>query len=264
MFDVGDNEKNNNDVVTNKRKRKNGISSDTKKIIIICVTIFIIIFLIVYVFFRKQNDNYNDIKENKNEYIIYSKYEKTKTNYPKHIPYVNIKGDVISQVNEDIDLFASDFKDTDRCTLLYEYDISGVILSIVLKAVNYNVEYAPEVYFRSYNINLSTLELISDEALLDFFDTNVDDTKEAIEAKFKSFYQDILEEEYYHPEECNYECFLNYRNVQNYMDNVNYFVKDGNLIAYKPFVFFSIYGEEDYFEDEDFEFLLVKGVDEVE
>lgn len=257
MFDVGDSERSNNDVTNEKRKIRRA-SSDTKKILVVCLTVFIIIFLIAYVFLRKGNDNYNEIKENKSDYLIYTKYEKTNTNYPKHIPYVNIKGEVIKQVNEDIDLFADDFKNTDRCILLYEYDISGIILSIVLKAVNYNVEYAPEVYFRSYNINLNTLEVISDAALLDFFNTNTANTESMIENKFRSYYQDIVSEEYYQADECTYECFLNYRNVQNYMDNISYYVKDGNLIAYKPFVFYSIYGEEDYFEDEDFEFLLVE------
>lgn len=257
MFDVGDN-KNSSGNVPLKRKKTKGIDSDTKKIMIICLTIFIIIFLIVYVFIRGKDDNYNEIKADKGKYLIYTKYKKINTNYPKHVPYINIKGDVISQVNEDIDLFADDFKKVNRCILSYEYDISGVILSVVLKAVNYNIEYAPEVYFRSYNINLSTLEVISDEALLDYFETNTANVESMIENKFKYFYQEIVKDNYYQVDECNYECFLNYRNVQNYMDNVSYYVKDGDLIAYKPFIFFSIFGEEDYFEDEDFEFLLVE------
>ena len=41
------------------------------------------------------------------------------------------------------------------------------------------------------------------------------------------------------------------------MDNVNYYVKDGNLIAYKPFIFYSIFNDEEYFKEEHFEFLLV-------
>lgn len=257
MFDV-ENRRNENIKAVPKKKKAKRFDTDTKKIFIISLTIFIIIFLIVYIFVRKGNDNYNDIKANKSKFLIYTKYEKTNTNYPKHIPYVNIKGDIIKQVNEDINLFASDFKKVNRCVFLYEYDISGVILSIVLKAVNYNVEYAPEVYFRSYNINLSTLEVISDEALLDFFGTDVSGVEQLIENRFRNFHQEIVADGYYHANECNYECFLNYRNVQNYMDNVSYYVKDGNLIAYKPFIFFSIYGEEDYFKDEDFQFLLVE------
>lgn len=256
MFDVGDNRGSNNATV--KRKKSKGMDSDTKKILIIFITVFVIIFLIVYIFIRKDGDNYNEIKADKSKYLIYTKYEKTNTNYPKHVPYLNIKGDAIQQVNKDIDLFANDFKKVDRCILLYEYDISGVILSVVLKAVNHNVEFAPEVYFRSYNINLSTLEVISDDALLNFFGTNEENVAGLIENKFRYFHQEIVKEDFYKADECNYECFLNYRNVQNYMDNVSYYVKNGDLIAYKPFVFFSIYGEEDYFEDKDFEFMIVQ------
>ena len=42
------------------------------------------------------------------------------------------------------------------------------------------------------------------------------------------------------------------------MDKVVFYVKNGDLVAYKPFIFFSIFGEEEYFEDEDYEFLIVK------
>lgn len=242
---------------TNKVRFKR-LDSESKKILIISLTIFVIIFLVAYFFIRKEEDNYNKIKEDKSKFLIYTKYEKTNTKYQKHVPFINLKGDVIKQVNKDIDLFANDFIGTSKCLFLYEYDINGIILSIVLKAVDYSTDFASEVHFRSYNINLSTLEVISDEALLDFFGTNEVSVESLIENKFRYFHQDLIKNDYYQADECNYECFLSYRNVQNYLDNVSYYVKDGNLIAYKPFISSSIYGEEEYFGSKDFEFLLVE------
>ena len=42
------------------------------------------------------------------------------------------------------------------------------------------------------------------------------------------------------------------------MDDVSYYIENGNLVVYKPFVFYSIFGEEEYFKEDDFKFMIVK------
>lgn len=257
MFEI-ENNINKKSHQTGKRKINKKINNNTKKTFIICVTVFLIFFLVLYVYNKKQEENYNKIKVYKNNYLVYTKLKKTNSSYKVFVPFINIKGDIIDKVNEDIDLFTNEFIKDKRCTILYEYDISGIILSVIVKIVDYNTEYAPQVYFRSYNINLTTLEVISNDSLLDFFNTNTNSVEELIENKFKGFYQEVLKEEYYHQNECDYNCFLSYRGIDNYLDNVVYYVKNGDLIAYKPFITYSIYGEEEFFEDKDFEFLIVE------
>lgn len=243
---------------SNKKKHGLNLDEQKKKILIICGTIFAIIFLLVYMFVRKQNDNYNNIKQKKNNYLVYSKYERTKSKYAVHVPYVNIKADVINKVNDDIDLFTGEFISSKKSLVTYEYDISGIILSLVIKVVDYDTEYAPEVYFRSYNINLSTLEVISNDSLLDFFGIDELTVGNLIENQFRNYHQKIIDEGYYQADECDYSCFLGYRNVDDYLKDVNYYVKNGDLIAYKPFIFTSIFGEEEFFKDDDFKFMLVE------
>ena len=71
-------------------------------------------------------------------------------------------------------------------------------------------------------------------------------------------YDKIVEKKFYNEKECDYKCFLKYRDVENYLDGVVYYIDKGNLIVYKPFIFYSIYGEEDYFKEKHFKFLIVK------
>lgn len=241
-----------------KKRVKKRLDKSTKKIIIICGSIFLIVFLLFYVYNRKQNENYNNIKRDKSEYLVYTKYKKTNSSYKVFVPYVNIKGNAISQVNKDIDLFTGEFIRSKMCSVIYEYDINGIILSLVVKVIDNDTEYAPDTYYRSYNINLATLEVIADDALLDFFGTDLNTVESLISNQFKYYYQELVNEEYYHSNECNYNCFLSYRGVDDYMENVSYYVKNGDLIAYRPFTIYSIYGEEEYFEDEDYEFVLVQ------
>lgn len=257
MFDVDVGKKSNFNQNSTKKKHSH-FDKKTKTIFAVCLTIFLIVFLVFYVINKNKEEDYKDIKENKKEFLVYTKYKKTNTNYKVFVPYVNIQSDIIKQVNKDIDLFTEEFISAKKCSIIYEYSISGIILSVVVKVIDYTTQYAPDVYFRSYNINLSTLEVISDEALLDFFGTDYNNVEVLISEQFKLYHQEIVEEGYYHQDECNYNCFLNYRGIDDYMDNVVFYVKNGDLVAYKSFVFFSIFGEEEYFEDEDYEFLIVK------
>jgi hypothetical protein len=235
---------------------------ENKKILIISITVFIIIFLICYAYIRNQNNNYNNIKKDKDNYLVYTKYEKTNGNYSIIVPYINIKSEGAEAVNQDIDLFLSDFISSTKTSITYEYNINGIFLSVVVKVIDYDTEYAPNPYFRTYNFNLNTSEVIADEALLNFFGVNEDYVKEKIEYQFQYYYENIVKEEYYCEEECNYDCFLKYRGISDYLDNVNYYISDGNLIAYIPFTFYSIFGEEEYFTEKHFEFLLVSQVKE--
>lgn len=258
MFDVGNNNVNRSG--SHKTRKKNWFSKlsvEDKKKLSIIIAIALIILLFISLYFKKQNENFNNIKVNKNNYLVYTKMDNKKSSYHISIPYINIKSSVADSINEDIDLFVSDFIEG-KSTILYEYDINGIILSLVIKVVDYETNYAPQVYFRSYNFNLSTLELISDDSLLSFYGVDYSTIEEIVELQFRNYYDRILNDDYYVEQECNYSCFLNYRGVDEYLDGIAYYVKDGNLVGYKPFIFNSIFGEEKSFTDDDFKILLVE------
>ena len=240
------------------RKGKYKLDNNTKRTLIYALGTTIIIFIITFIYVKKQNENYRNIKQEKNNYIVYTKYSQNINNYAQNIPYINIKSHNIDLVNEDIDLFLSNFKGKNKCIISYEYDINGIILSVIVKVGDYSTEYSPQAYAKSYNINLDTLEVINDSALLNFFGTNENEVSSIIESKFKSYYIDLVNQNYFSQEECNYACFLKYRNVNNYLDNVNYYVKNAKLYVYKPFVIYSIYDEEEYFTEDSFKFLIAK------
>lgn len=240
------------------RKRKSKKINNSRIVIIFSIIVFLVVFMILFISQRKQNENYNSIKEDKNNYLVYTKYQKEGEVFSVYIPYINIDSKIVKEVNEDIDLFTSEFINSKKAMISYEYDINGIILSVIIKIVDYDTEYAPEPYFRTYNINLDTLELISDEALLEYFNISDTDVEMKMENQFQAYYEKIVEKGYYTKEECDYNCFLKYRGIDNYIDRVSYYIEDGSLVVYKPFVFYSVFGEEDYFKDKHFKFLIVK------
>lgn len=229
------------------------------KLLIIMIAIFLITLIIAYAISNNNSKDFNNIKKDKSKYLVYTGYNKANTtNYKVSVPYVNINSEIAEAINEDITKFADPFVRSKKSAVNYEYDVNGIILSLVVKAVDYGTEYAPKVYFRTYNFNLDTLELLDNSVLLDYYGVTEQDVELKIENQFKTFYQEELQQKYFAPNECNYECFLNYRNITSYLSDINYYVKEGKLIVYKPFVFFSIFGEEDFFKDKDFIFLIAE------
>lgn len=226
--------------------------------------IAIIVIIIIAFYQRKSTENYNDIKLDKGAYLVYTKYEDKSTKYTKEVPYVNLKADIFKEVNSDILQFCDNYMNSDKSVITYEYDINGKILSLVIKVINNDTTYAPEPYFRSYNINLETEEVISDDVLLQYFNVSKSTVETKIKRGFQGYYSDLVKEKYYSSSECNYDCFLKWRGITNYLDYVSYYVRDGKLIAYKTFIAHSIFGEEEYFTDKSFEFEIATAPEEIQ
>jgi hypothetical protein len=236
----------------------NNLSDSTKKKIIIGGGLALILILIVVFYIRKQYDNYNYIKVNKNNYIVYTS-KSTKTGiYSRNIPYLNLKTDNAKSINKDISSFLKEYKDNKMCTISYEYSINGEVLSLIIKVIDYDTDFVPETYFRGYNYNLREDRILSDSEVLGLFNTDESVVENIIETKLEGYYDEILDLEYYDEKECDFECFLKYREIDDYLDNVVYYIDKGSLMAYKPFVFYSIYGEEEYFKEDHFKFVIVK------
>ena len=105
------------------------------------------------------------------------------------------------------------------------------------------------------SLSLSLIENV----ILSLFSVTEDDVRNKIEEKFQEFYEDEVYKGYLVKQECDYECFLGWREVDDYLDSVSYFVRDGKLVAYRPFTVYSVYGQEEYFTDKDYEFVIAKG-----
>lgn len=234
------------------------LDDSTKKLIIISGAFLLTALVIVLFYVQKNGENYNRIKKDRGNYLVYSKVEKKDDKYSKYVPDINIKSKEVDEANKDIDDFVSKYLELDKTIITYEYDLNGTILSVVVKVVDCTNEYAPEVKYKTYNINLKTRKLISDEYLLDFFQTDEEQVSAILEANFTNYYADLVNQGYYVKEECDYKCFLNYRGISNYLDDIHYYIKAGNLIAYRPFVYYSIFGDEEYFTEDSFKFLLVE------
>ena len=222
------------------------MDNSNKKILIFSIGVFIVIvLLLVYGFSDKGNENFNNLKIDKDEYLVYTLKESDSGNYKQYIPALNIKGEIGEIVNNNIAEYTNSFTNENIC-ITYEYDLNGNVLSLIIKVEDHSyVESATLLYFRSYNINLDKKEILSKETLLSYFNISGTEVLNNYNLKVEEYYNNLVNNNLIDSRNCNYNCFYNSREFTNNLDDAELYVKDGNLYVYKPYTFMSLSEEDD-------------------
>ncbi|MBQ8131195.1 MAG: hypothetical protein IJ193_01750 [Bacilli bacterium] len=240
--------------VSNKKRHleepeKKNNSNKNKAIGLLVLCIALIIVVILYALFRNYTKDFNYLKEDMSEHLVYTRYKINK----QEVPYVNIKSDSITSVNKNIVEFCNNFKEYDKIKLSYEYSINGNYLSLVIKVKTNHVNDWEDVYFMTYNIDLKQRSFIDEEHIKQKFKVTDELLNAKIHNQFVDYYNDEIEQGFLVEEECDYDCYIKNRGFEEYTQDLSFYIKDSKLIVFKPFDTESVYGEEEYFTDENFE-----------
>ena len=221
------------------------------KLLILCILAIIVI--IATQVYKSYMKNYNYMKVDKSERIVYTRYNQNS----KEVPYININSSDIKSLNESIVHYCNKYVNSDDIKLKYDYSINGNYLSLVIKVIN-TKGLPAKMIFKTYNVSLKNRESLSDEDLIKYFNVNNDIIYARIHNRFLEMYKDEVTQGYIEEMECDYNCYLGYRGVTDYLEDINYYIKDGKLVVYKPFIYSSIFGEEEYFTEDSFIFELTE------
>lgn len=222
------------------------------------LTIFGIIYFSIY---QNNRKNYTYIKVDKNSPLVITRFDNENSKYPITVPYININTEEIKNINSEILTFSQALASKKKSVILYEYEVNGEILSLVLTAIDNSTD-IPKIDFKTYNIDLKDAKVLTNDEILNLYGITSADVEKVLENKFKKYYQEELQAGYLIEQECNYDCFLRYREITSYLENVKYYISNKNLVAYKPFATQSIYGEEEFYADETFGFQITSSEQE--
>lgn len=218
------------------------------------LTILSIIFIFCY-FIYTSRDPYDLVKIDKNLDIVYPVYEKD--DYV--VPSININDENIGVINQNIVDKANSFLGKEGSSISFNYSISGEVLSLAIQYVELDKFERPIVTFDTYNINILKRYVYTDEEILTKLDVSNEDVYNIVSSKFKWFYNDekskgVLDGE------CDYECFLNMRGIENnnYTEDRKLYINQGNLYVLKAFNIYSPFSEEEYFTFNDFLFQITE------
>ena len=85
--------------------------------------IILILLGIIIIIAANGKKKAKEIRIDDNKDLVYSSY--VNEMYDQRIPYVNVKGDEIIELNEDIQKYTKEFKDNKKAKIKYEYQYQG-------------------------------------------------------------------------------------------------------------------------------------------
>lgn len=218
------------------------------KIILLIIILILLIFYIIY-HYSVSDNLFDRYKKDKSKNLVYSIYSENNN----FIPNINIKGSAIDEINNIIYTKAIDFL-KGKNNITYNFDINGKIISLVIQYTDYYDEGGyPIITCDVYNINFYESKILDNSDMLAIYDITEEDVSPIVQSRFGEFYNELVDENYYHGE-CDYGCFLSLRGIknENYMSDIKYYIKGGNLYALKTFKIYSALKEENYFSPNDF------------
>jgi hypothetical protein len=223
-----------------------------KKIILVIITSLIIVFILFY-FINNRKYNYKKLLENNNYDIVYNRVA---TGTDK-VPYINIKNEQITKINQEIDDLYQEYLLFSPDGFHYEYNVSGKILSLIITAYIVHPESTHyDIIYRSYNYDLKEGKLLTDQDILKQFDIPENKMEYFLYNKFLNYYNSLIANGYFTEEQCDFNCFLENKNVENLLDDNYYYINNNHLELYKYFNIFTDYNEENYFKEKDFHFIV--------
>lgn len=228
-----------------------------QKIVYIISSIILVLIILggIYIY-QNNNKNYDGIKKDVNKDLVYTRFKRNIEGSKTEVPIINIDSKDVDNINTEIVATMNEFLKEEYNVSDYEYSINKNILSIVLVMINNDTETTPKLSFKTYNINLKTLKKITNKELLNIYNTNDIEVSVSIKQQFQEYYNEELSLGYINKNECDYECFISLRGIEDYIDKVEYYVDDNKLYAYKEFNPYSIYEEEDYYNIDSFMFYI--------
>ena len=184
---------------------------------------FIIFLIILGIYYVKRplityKDSTKDIVFTSNKHDTYS----------QEIPQVNLDGDDIQAINDNILLFVEGYYGREGVSIGYDYSKNGTILSLLVTIIAKDVIESPEILFTSYHISLKDNRMISDEELLLMNDFSISDVEKLVDGAFFEYYYQNDISRY-----CDLDCFHNeLSNYYHFNPDVSLYIVDGEIRAY--------------------------------
>lgn len=200
--------------------------------LLVGIVIFFVIFVIVAVSISKRGTNkkidFTNVISNQGK-----------------MPIINIAGLDVTRANEKIERIFDKYQKNNN--IQYDYNITDDILSLIITVNTEDENGISITKFAGYNIDIKTGNNVSNKEILEKYQVTEHQVEKIIETTFRYYYKKETEAGMIPHQECNYECFLKWREVENYLDDIFYYIKDDSLTAYRGFYTTSIYGDDIYY-----------------
>ena len=211
--------------------------------LLLFISITCIIFIAFYWIYQSNHNHISYVYSDKN--IV---YDLENDNDIQMIPQINLVGDDVDFINQEIVSFLEPYYFKENVVINYDYMVDGAILSLLVYVCDYNQMTIPEILFKSYHIDLVHNTLLTDEELLNQISLSNSDLEVIVDNGFTDYYNQSDIQDY-----CDYDCFIKDRvGYYSFSDDVHLFLKNHKLYAYisihpkMEFVLYSYFMEHNF------------------
>ena len=223
-----------------------------KKVLITILIIIIATISIIY-FINNKKYNYTSLLDNNSLDIVYSVIDNSKDK----VPQININNNLIKEINQEIDSLYENYLLYSPNGFSYNYNVSGNILSIIITAHVIQPEQTHyDIIYKSYNIDLNEMKQLSNKDVLNIYNITEEKMEFYLYHKFLNYYNELLKEKYFTKEQYDFETFLEEKNIDNLLDDNNYYINNNHLELYKYFNIYTDYNEDSFFNEDSFHFIV--------
>ena len=222
------------------------------RIYIILIIVLIIVTTVIWISMAVSNSKESSTN---NSYITLKDENISEYELESRCPVINLDSDDAKEVNDKMESEYNKVVSNGKESFDFDYAVNKDYLSLVTFYIYLDVETNnPDIIINTYNFDLDSGSLVNDSDLLDDFSYSYKYISNALEKNMRSYYEQELDSMYFSKEECDYNCFLGLRGIDNYTDNVKLFVRDDKLVFYRKFNVYSRFLEEQFYRNEDFLF----------
>ena len=224
------------------------IKSNKKKCLIILIIIILIFILLIYNLINNVKNNNRSIP---NKEYVFTEIENSNI---QRLPYINIKSQKVDTINDELSDEYFEIISDERNKFDYNYYVEDDILYLFVNIEKYNNDGIILPKYIAYYINTQNGKLYSIEEILDNHNLNFDEIKSKITQKIKETYNKETELGYVEKGFCDFECYLDMRDVnplnkrlvlsydgKNFIAYLNYEVETTYYVKENPIKFPSMY-----------------------
>ncbi len=223
----------------------------------ILILVLIILFLVNIVLGNKKDS----LKKVQNYDYVYTleKGKSKSSTKSSYLPQINLRFDSIYAINEEIMELYYQVLEEEKSEFTYEYSQKGNLLFLLIRVYFYDESNRDmETRYLSYVIEMQDGTLLSNQEVLASLGYPEDSIWHTLQNKMYFYYEKAVEEGYIPREECDFTCYLKWRDMVNIDEGASLFFKDGHLVLYRGFSLQSIYEDKVIFDDDPFIFELEK------
>lgn len=198
----------------------------TQSIVILGLLVLTII-IIIFLNMNSLNNDKNKLYPNNDYIFTYNDSQLKNSDFV--MPYINLIGEDIYNINQDIKALYYENDILKEGYLNYKYYINDDIISLIIEKYLYSVnDFPSNVYF--YNFSISNKKALSDNELKNIYNITDDEIENKVLSQIKEYYDYEIKKGYITSETCDFDCYK-----KGLDDNINFYVKEKSLYAYKLF-----------------------------